>query len=567
MKKSVYVALALFLAPLCYGLSSSSPSPASTFAVALSSERPAPTNILATFNELWNDPRPVTSLIGNSNAAVANKPEIPYCLLSDEFTVNHHQQQHTFRILLYPRGRYASASPGEGAMDSRAGPAAAYLRYIPNAYGDEVDISWKLQLVDTRTNTSLPVLTSGGLPRSNTTWSAAMTFCSELEGLESLGRAADWGSSTWYAEPVCNAFALGYLQAQGEITVYDSRGGESSFAIPPKGAIKAVLQSAAQAGVANQERSFRAGEVIVPMAGSQHQNQLEESFVYPGTDYRIMTMASKDGTPIFSTDQVPPEERSNVQLALRPCGWKVQQQLWQQRGMKAEWPVQVKAGLLSQTALTRFNFAASLPRIAATFQRDKLAVLLGIALALAPLPGALIARNFVSVYAIPSASMDPTLLKGDVLLVEKLPGVSDRMQRGDVVLFRPPSSLTDIIGARSTAAISDNSLFVKRLIGMPGDKNIVLDPESKEVTVGGQPAVGPNRNLCEDEPLRLIDRLLETGRGTNVEELGPDNVYVVGDCKAVSVDSRVFGVLPKENLEGKPIGRIWPPSRVTFRPL
>ena len=157
--------------------------------------------------------------------------------------------------------------------------------------------------------------------------------------------------------------------------------------------------------------------------------------------------------------------------------------------------------------------------------------------------------------------MEPTLLRGDVLLVEKLPGVYDRTQRGDVVLFQPPPALTNLI-ASSGQPISSTSLFVKRLVGVPGDKDIRLDDETREVSVGGKPAVGPNRNLCEDEPLRLIDKMLQNGKGRNIEELGEDETFVVGDCKAVSVDSRVFGVLPKENIVGKPVARIWPPDRI-----
>jgi len=300
------------------------------------------------------------------------------------------------------------------------------------------------------------------------------------------------------------------------------------------------------------------------MAGHEGEQTLEESFVAVGTDYRIMTMASRDGTPLFSTDEVPPGERKHVRLALRPCGWKLQQQLrFQQNKKPIEWPIEVEAGLLSTSALSRFNLATAFPRVASTFQRDKTAVLLGVALALLPLPGALIGRNFVSLYAIPSASMDPTLVKGDVLLVEKFPGAFERTSRGDIVLFRPPSALRDIAGS-----ISGNSLFVKRVVGLPGDSNIVLDPQTKEVTLnGGQRAVGPDRDLCEDEPLRLIDRFLETGKGTKIDKLEDGEVYVVGDCKSVSIDSRVFGVLPAENIEGKPIGRIWPPSRVTFNQL
>jgi signal peptidase I len=558
------------------------------FSVPLIAERPEPKTALSTLDRLWNDPRPVTSLIrdaldskttidesGSSNGISSNGDEISYCLLSDEFLVDN---KHRFRISLFPRGRFAAGS--STSFKANNGPAAAYLRYFPNEYGDEVDVGWKLTLVDTRTNASLPIITSGGLPKSNTTWSAAMTFCADNEDIESCGRAADWGSSTWFQKAVCEAVASGSIEANVEITLYDSRRGESSFSIPPRGAVRAAYRSGTDAGRAGkvfdedhggnnpsprlQERSFRVGEVIVPMADHPGEKILEESFVTAGTDYRIMTMADKDGRPIFSTNDVPKDERKHVRLALRPCGWKLQQQVNQRQNKPTiEWPVEVEAGLLSTSALSRFNRATAFPRVASTFQRDKTAVLLGIALALLPLPGALIGRNFVSLYAIPSASMDPTLVKGDVLLVEKFPNAFSRTSRGDIVLFRPPSALTQITGS-----INGNSLFVKRVVGLPGDTNIVLDPETKEVTInGGEKAAGPDRNLCEDEPLKLIDRFLENGRGKSIDKLEDGEVYVIGDCKTVSIDSRVFGILPAENIEGKPVGRIWPPSRVTFKQL
>lgn len=50
-------------------------------------------------------------------------------------------------------------------------------------------------------------------------------------------------------------------------------------------------------------------------------------------------------------------------------------------------------------------------------------------------------------------------------------------------------------------------------------------------------------------------------QGKDIQSLGQDEAYVLGDCKDVSVDSRVFGTLPKENIVGRPIARIWPLNR------
>ncbi|VEU33837.1 unnamed protein product [Pseudo-nitzschia multistriata] len=587
------------------------------FSVTLEKGRPEPKTFLATWNRLWMDPRPVTVLIrealsgssatptmdeGNENAmldADSTKPkQIPYCIVSNEFVI---QNKHRFQISLFPRGRLAAeASSTINADDSKNGNAAAYLQYIPNHPGDEVDVGWQLELVDRAAphpGNALAISTSGGLPLSNTTWSAAMTFCSEPEALESCGRAADWGSSGWSSESVCKVLVEGNLEARGSIVVYGSRSGETSTRFG--GALGAALVSTADAGKAGKscnkktenqqslhERSFKVGEVIVPMANHPQQDKLEDSFVTAGTDYRIMTMAY-NGKPIFSTNDVPPKERKNVRLALRPCGWKLQQQLWNQQQQKQQqakrkpmktgsrpdalplWPVEVPAGWLSTSARSRFNPSAFLPRLSATFRRDSKSVLLGVALALLPLPGALLGRNYVSLYAIPSASMDPTLIKGDVLLVEKFPGVDGRIKRGEITLFRPPSALEQIAGkAINNGRNGAPPLFVKRVVGLPGDKDIVLDKQTGEVTLNGdRAAVGPDRSLCADEPLRLIDRFLESGKGAVLEELGEDEFYVLGDCKAVSIDSRVFGVLPREKIEGRTLGRIWPLDRVTFRQL
>lgn len=227
--------------------------------------------------------------------------------------------------------------------------------------------------------------------------------------------------------------------------------------------------------------------------------------------------------------------------------------------MKTEWPVEVDSGLLSKVTTTRFNTESAIPRVVSAFQRDWFTYTLAVAIALTPIPLTLFARNFVSLYDIPSASMEPTLLKGDVLLVEKFPGAYQRSKRGDVILFQPPPTLRDIV-YNSGSQLSSTSLFVKRLAGLPGDKDIHL-VDDNDVLINGLPAVGPDRSLCTDEPLRLIDKLLENGKGKDIDQLGDEEVYVLGDCKAVSVDSRVFGTLPKKNVVGKPIARIWPLNR------
>ncbi|KAL3803398.1 hypothetical protein HJC23_009362 [Cyclotella cryptica] len=550
-----------------------------SFSVPLKNPRPKPTSLADKFIELWNDPRPITSLVASADASYVrtNENDVPYCVVSDEFDIG----GESFQILLYPCGRFAGGSALTSSDNNNqvmSGAASAYLRYLPKRYGDEIDIAWRLRLSaykqslkgkDIRQEpTYLHVITSGGLPRSNNTWSAAMTFCSALEAVESLGRTTDWGSSIWSAEQVSKAYRDEYLFAEGEISVFAKRSGESLFALPlfAKGGLgsvyRAVNRSSTQEKTTNQ-REFKVGEVIVarniPGLESDVQ-ELKQQLVYPGIDYRIMTMTDKNGIPIFSTNSLESDEdKCQARLSLRPCGWKLQHQLWKGYGMQTDWPIEIDAGRLVKVAATRFNPESAIPRIVSAFKRDWRMYSLALAVALTPIPLALVTRNFVSFYVIPTTSMEPSLLKGDLMMVEKLPRIYERTHRGDVVLFRPPSALVDIV-RNNGSQLSSSSLFVKRIVGLPGDEDIIL-VENNDVLINSKEAVGPDRNLCPDEPLRLINSYLKNGIGIKISKLGKDEVYVLGDCKAVSVDSRVFGPLPKENIVGKPIARIWPINR------
>jgi hypothetical protein len=171
------------------------------------------------------------------------------------------------------------------------------LRYLAKKYGDEVDIGWRLRLCsrkgtdeDTNEDASyLQISTSGGLPRSKFTWSAAMTFCHEFEAVESVGRATDWGSGIWDANEVCKSFRHGYIFAEGEMSVFAKRSGESSFSWPflTKGSIGAVYRLANKYDETGR-RDFRAGEVVVPrnVPGELKVEKLKQQFIYPGIDYR-----------------------------------------------------------------------------------------------------------------------------------------------------------------------------------------------------------------------------------------------------------------------------------------
>jgi signal peptidase I len=180
---------------------------------------------------------------------------------------------------------------------------------------------------------------------------------------------------------------------------------------------------------------------------------------------------------------------------------------------------------------------------------------------------ALILRTFVvAAYKIPTGSMTPTLKVGDCIFAWKLPyGIrvpftkilltKPRMpNRGDVIVFRYPE---------------DESLsFVKRVVGLPGDK---IEIRQKRVFINDKILKYEKATDSEVSDLPLKDlyilqkEFLDTTshfvmfrRGENDDSYGPvvippERLFVLGDNRDSSDDSRYWGMVPLENLEGKAV--------------
>jgi len=174
-------------------------------------------------------------------------------------------------------------------------------------------------------------------------------------------------------------------------------------------------------------------------------------------------------------------------------------------------------------------------------------------------------RSFLSEpFRIPSASMMPTLLIGDFLLVNKftygirLPVINkkiielDEPHRGDIVVFRFPKDPTVD--------------YIKRVVGLPGDKVAyynkklyINDKPVNQASLGIYQGVGQGQdmtgnahfeeNLTGVEHSILIRNDAPTVEGTYVIPAG--NYFVMGDNRDNSNDSRYWGTVPEENLVGK----------------
>jgi signal peptidase I len=163
---------------------------------------------------------------------------------------------------------------------------------------------------------------------------------------------------------------------------------------------------------------------------------------------------------------------------------------------------------------------------------------------------ALFIRTFVvQAFKIPSGSMKPTLLVGDHILVNKfIYGVKipftdktiielGQPKRGDVVVFKYP--------------LDTSKDYIKRVIGLPGDE---VGLSNKKLYVNGK--------LTQD---------IHASYSTfgNLRNFGPvtvpsDHIFVMGDNRDESSDSRVWGFVPLPYLKGKAFLIYWSWDRTDF---
>ncbi|SDC77918.1 signal peptidase I [Terribacillus halophilus] len=144
-------------------------------------------------------------------------------------------------------------------------------------------------------------------------------------------------------------------------------------------------------------------------------------------------------------------------------------------------------------------------------------------------------------YRVEGESMEPTLQDGNFLMVNKFMDDASSMQRFDVIVFHA----------------TEDEDYVKRIIGMPGDS---LEVRNDRLFVNGE--YRPEHYL-EDyrddvEGQLTCDFTLEdvTGRTTVPEGM----LFVMGDNRRESLDSRSFGFIPIKRVVGKVGARFWPMS-------
>jgi signal peptidase I len=139
-------------------------------------------------------------------------------------------------------------------------------------------------------------------------------------------------------------------------------------------------------------------------------------------------------------------------------------------------------------------------------------------------------------YRVEQQSMERTLEPDQYVLVDKLTPRFDDYKRGDIIIFDPPT----------TWATDRRTPFIKRIIGLPGDHVAIKDGR---VYVNDVALVEPY--LYDGQPT------VATGADSDWI-LPPGQLFVMGDHREDSADSRVFGPVARDHVIGRAWLRYWP---------
>jgi signal peptidase I len=185
----------------------------------------------------------------------------------------------------------------------------------------------------------------------------------------------------------------------------------------------------------------------------------------------------------------------------------------------------------------------------------ELPLLLGVAFVIAFLVKTFVAQAFF----IPSESMVHTLEVGDRVLVSRVSYQLHEPHRGDIVVFTSPfetqgkseslpsrvlHTVLESVGLRQPSTED----FIKRVIGLPGE---TVEGRNGKILINGRELIEPY--LAEEPIGDFPAKMIPKGQ-----------LWVMGDNRNRSSDSRVFGPIKKSKIVGRAILRIWPVTRLGF---
>jgi len=278
---------------------------------------------------------------------------------------------------------------------------------------------------------------------------------------------------------------------------------------------------------AAENRQIKVGDVVCPRH-VQTSGELFRKGVYRHVSYRVEAIQVGEAEGSMMKLLLVPEgaDPANVFLHLRPATRILPR-------FERNWPVVVsmKEGRI-------VSFWDDILITSASYIQLSLCVVIA----------AFLLRNVFSIAYVPSESMVPTLNRGDAVLVQYL---SSRMgkaecRREEIVFFRPPEELREYVRRVGNAELRSRDLFVKRIVGCPGDQVYIDSRGSVEIN-GNRVGSGVSSDRAEGTRAFAEKQV----------KLSDDEVFVLGDNPGRSVDSRFWGPLKMQNIVARPIVRLW----------
>lgn len=165
--------------------------------------------------------------------------------------------------------------------------------------------------------------------------------------------------------------------------------------------------------------------------------------------------------------------------------------------------------------------------------------------ALVALGLALVVRLFIATpFIVSGSSMEHTFENFDYLIIDRVSYRFEDPQRGDVVVFGLPQETSRDL--------------IKRVIGLPGE-TVKIDGDSVIIKNADHP-----EGFKLSEPYLSAENL---GGASGMEvTLNKDQFFVLGDNRRVSADSRLWGTLPRADIVGRVLVRLYPFTNISLLP-